>query len=187
MDELKAQLDEFIVAKDEHETSLLESFRDLLNEKKLKIREQQRVIDAAGVKSEIYGTSHGGGGPSPSLASGAPEPSRATKRKAASDDGVDDMELDEKQHGDEELSEDQRTTDDDATGSEMDEEVDEEAQTALAPPRKPSGRKAATAMPEPSPPPPKRSLAARSKPVASKTQPKAAPPDGSETESDDEL
>ena len=37
--ELKAQLDEFLRAKESDEMELLEKFRRLLNEKKLKIRE----------------------------------------------------------------------------------------------------------------------------------------------------
>ncbi|CAH0040969.1 unnamed protein product [Clonostachys solani] len=45
--DLKHQLDELIKAKDEDETALLFKFRDLLNEKKVKIREQQKVIESA--------------------------------------------------------------------------------------------------------------------------------------------
>uniref|UniRef100_A0A8H7NLK1 Uncharacterized protein n=1 Tax=Bionectria ochroleuca TaxID=29856 RepID=A0A8H7NLK1_BIOOC len=47
--DLKNQLDELIKAKDEDETALLFKFRDLLNEKKVKIREQQKVIESAPV------------------------------------------------------------------------------------------------------------------------------------------
>ncbi|GJN84895.1 hypothetical protein PLIIFM63780_008459 [Purpureocillium lilacinum] len=42
--ELQSQLDELVESKQEDETSLLQKFRDLLNEKKVKIREQQKVI-----------------------------------------------------------------------------------------------------------------------------------------------
>ena len=41
---LRAQLDELVRAKREDETALLARFRDLLNEKKVKIREQQKVL-----------------------------------------------------------------------------------------------------------------------------------------------
>ncbi|KAL3960140.1 hypothetical protein ACCO45_005257 [Purpureocillium lilacinum] len=40
--ELQSQLDELVESKQEDETSLLQKFRDLLNEKKVKIREQQK-------------------------------------------------------------------------------------------------------------------------------------------------
>lgn len=46
VDELKDQLEELIEAKKADETELLEKFRDLLNEKKVKIREQQRMLMA---------------------------------------------------------------------------------------------------------------------------------------------
>ncbi|KAH0594246.1 hypothetical protein MHUMG1_08085 [Metarhizium humberi] len=42
--ELKSQLDELVAAKQEDEVVLLQKFRDLLNEKKVKIREQQKII-----------------------------------------------------------------------------------------------------------------------------------------------
>ncbi|OAQ73019.1 DNA double-strand break repair and VJ recombination XRCC4 [Pochonia chlamydosporia 170] len=44
VEELKAQLDELVAAKQEDEVVLLQKFRDLLNEKKVKIREQQKII-----------------------------------------------------------------------------------------------------------------------------------------------
>ena len=43
----KRQLDELIQAKNDDETVLLQKFRELLNEKKLKIREQQKIISVA--------------------------------------------------------------------------------------------------------------------------------------------
>lgn len=46
---LNQQLEDFIEAKREHETALLEKFRDLLNAKKLKIRDQQRLLAGAKV------------------------------------------------------------------------------------------------------------------------------------------
>lgn len=42
--DLQQQLEDLIEAKKMHETALLEKFRDLLNAKKLKIRDQQRVL-----------------------------------------------------------------------------------------------------------------------------------------------
>ncbi|KAG8419068.1 hypothetical protein J3459_011562 [Metarhizium acridum] len=44
VDELRSQLDELVAAKQEDEAVVLQKFRDLLNEKKVKIREQQKII-----------------------------------------------------------------------------------------------------------------------------------------------
>ena len=49
---LNQQLEQLIEAKREHETSLLEKFQELLNSKKLKIRDQQRLLAGAKVDSQ---------------------------------------------------------------------------------------------------------------------------------------
>ena len=46
---LNQQLEDLIVAKLEHENALLKKFQDLLNAKKLKIRDQQRLLASAKV------------------------------------------------------------------------------------------------------------------------------------------
>ena len=46
---LQAQLDEFIRTKNDAETAMLEQFMELLNLKKLKIRDQSRLLAAAAV------------------------------------------------------------------------------------------------------------------------------------------
>lgn len=51
MDKLNNQLEVLIKAKKEHEDSLLKSFSELLNTKKLKIRDQQRLLASAKVDS----------------------------------------------------------------------------------------------------------------------------------------
>lgn len=52
VDDLKAQLDEFLTTKDSDETAMLEKFCTLLNEKKVKIRVQQKMLaNAAQYKS----------------------------------------------------------------------------------------------------------------------------------------
>ncbi len=53
--ELKDQLEELIEAKKADESELLVKFRDLLNEKKVKIREQQRLLMANSVGPEETG------------------------------------------------------------------------------------------------------------------------------------
>lgn len=47
IDKLNAQLEDLIKAKEEHENALLEKFAELLNAKKLKIRDQQRLLAGA--------------------------------------------------------------------------------------------------------------------------------------------
>lgn len=64
--DLRAQLETLMQAKKEDETALLLKFRDLLNEKKVKIREQQKIISSFSQKSH------------------RPAESGARKRKAAS-------------------------------------------------------------------------------------------------------
>lgn len=97
---LNAQLEDLIKAKQEHENALLEKFRELLNAKKLKIRDQQRLLAEAKVDPN-KGTWTPFALPSlqscdidPSSAdqvkasrstgpSRTPKPSRTSKRKAA--------------------------------------------------------------------------------------------------------
>lgn len=50
--QLNEQLEDLIQAKKDHETSLLEKFRELLNQKKLKIRDQQRLLATSKVDRE---------------------------------------------------------------------------------------------------------------------------------------
>ncbi|KAJ9666095.1 hypothetical protein H2201_003773 [Coniosporium apollinis] len=49
VNKLNAQLQDLIQAKQDHENALLEKFKDLLNAKKLKIRDQQRLLARAKV------------------------------------------------------------------------------------------------------------------------------------------
>lgn len=54
---LTAQLDDLVRAKKEHEEALLQKFAALLNAKKLKIRDQQRLL--AGAKVDPEAGKHG--------------------------------------------------------------------------------------------------------------------------------
>lgn len=194
VEDLQTQLNEFIEAKKADEAGLMEKFRDLLNEKKVKIREQQRLLaNAPRARSpqeekEVAPTE----GRSPDIkiednATGhKPVPSRRSKRKTvtpkedSSDDEFEKMEVDEQKDAPAQNSEDDRTTeagsDEDVTASEEDD--DEPATTRAAASQSTSGKKNEA-------PPPKREL-----PFATKRNAKAnTPPEaaGSETESDDEL
>ncbi|KAI4600349.1 hypothetical protein KJ359_000703 [Pestalotiopsis sp. 9143b] len=142
--ELKAQLEDLLKAKDDDERQLLEKFRDLLNEKKLKIRQQQRLLASAEVDPEKLQNV----GASQSTLRKA-KASRDGKRKATeeqeddvSDDGFDKMDVDSsakvKDESDSEAEnhdepEDHQTTEDevdDATASEAD-DTDEEPQPVV--------------------------------------------------------
>ncbi|KAK1847535.1 mitotic apparatus protein p62-like protein [Colletotrichum chrysophilum] len=199
--ELKAHLDELIAAKEAHEAELLEKFRDLLNEKKVKIRQQQKLLASAApgkpaapsVKEDPTQeqTSRGSG------ARRAAGKSRPTKRKVAPPPVQEDesaseeferMDLDANAKRPAELSDQEQNTteDDDATASE-----DEDEEPAAVPPVKRAPSKQPAPVKEtPKPaakdvPPPKRELPfARKKQAAAKAPP---PPVDSETESDDEL
>ena len=55
---LNKQLDDFIKAKEDHETDLLEKFQRILNEKKLKIRDQQRLLNSTNIGNAQRESSH---------------------------------------------------------------------------------------------------------------------------------
>ncbi|KAK4178519.1 hypothetical protein QBC36DRAFT_102297 [Triangularia setosa] len=190
--ELRNQLDELTQAKKDREAEILEKFCDILNEKKIKIREQQRLLAAARPDSSGHTIAARVAQVSSSQEDGKPAPSRRAKRKALedaagggssdSDDGfarpvtnADRMEIDtpEPAKGRTE-SEDRQTTDDDdaATGSEPDDDE------PIPPPRA-QQKKAA----------PKKDVTLPTRHNLRNTTKKAAtPPPGSETDSgDDEL
>lgn len=205
--ELRDQLEELIRAKKAEEAELLGKCRDLLNEKKVKIREQQRLLLENNVDAESVGVAPSPKKKAPQTTRGhTPKSSRTSKRKAAepepepevpeSDDELEKMEVDKK-HGEEDSEED-RTTDagdnDDETASEPDDEDEEPvpatrraARNVDKPPaantRHASQKKVET-------PPPPRTLPFNQRKAAAKPSPSPEPEpeaEGSETESDDEL
>lgn len=136
--ELKSQLDELIKAKEDDETQLLEKFMNLLNEKKLKIKQQQRLLASAEVDPEKLANI----GASQNTQRKA-QSSRRSKRKAIvnsssdSDDGFEKMDvdqgddvknesnLDDEEAEERERTEERPTTDDDETQSEAGESDEE--------------------------------------------------------------
>ena len=190
--DLRAQLEELIKAKEEDETALLLKFRDLLNEKKVKIREQQKIIASKP-------TNVGAASPPPASQTALPErsrkadKSRSAKRKApavpieedSSDDSFEPMEVDKAVKTEPEETDKETDTDGTASTAGDEEEaaggIASGANTAASAQRQKSPPKKAAAQP-----PPKRSL-----PFAKdKTKPTAAAvsaAEGSETESDEEL
>ena len=79
VEKLEQQLDDLIQAKKSHEEELLEKFALLLNEKKLKIREQQRLL--AGAKINPNDAKKVAGKAKGVIKGRTPQPSRKGKRK----------------------------------------------------------------------------------------------------------
>ncbi|KAI1269338.1 hypothetical protein F5Y18DRAFT_95916 [Xylariaceae sp. FL1019] len=209
--ELKAHLEDLITSKAEDETILIEKFQDLLNEKKAKIRQQQRLLAAAKVDTSQLASVGKSSHDAADEESDSPGPSRSRKRKAEAkvesdtDAELDQMDIDDirgsssgklnTQNADDDAEDD---TEDDATESAPDTESEDEAPRARGKAASPPGRKTKTTKPsvpvaahdssdesdgsaEPSPP--KRTLpVARGKKAVS--PPKSA--DGDETPSDDD-
>lgn len=197
---LKDSFAELNKLKADNETQLLEKFSLLLNEKKLKIRDQQRLLACANVDPAKLREVEASRGKSHS-----PGPSRKGKRKAAQHDGSDSgsdggfegMEIDEPPADYSE--QEQPQTPEQST----EDEADSDDERPAPPPIRKSGMKgkeaaknmASTKVPETVVLPPKRELPFSRKPPATASKPApptdlepAAPVEGSETESeDDEL
>ncbi|KAI6779833.1 uncharacterized protein J7T54_003757 [Emericellopsis cladophorae] len=201
--ELRYQVEELIKAKQEDETVLLMKFRDLLNEKKVKIREQQKVI-------ATLPSSAGSASQQPSQPSQPTQPqpgrktqtSRAIKRKAAapiveeeSDDGFESMEIDKIKTEPSEPQDPEETekgTESDATASTASDGKPAprplraaSSKASKSQPLATEGESSATAQQQrkSAQPPPKRSLPF----TAKKPAPAVPVGEGSETASDDEL
>lgn len=123
---LTAQLDDLISVKATHEYELLGKFRDLLNEKKSKIRDQQRVLASATVDPEKLAAVQVSSKARKGRAAGG---SRIGKRKADagkdatdSESGFERMDVDGPERADDTENEDMNTPDasDDETADEDD-------------------------------------------------------------------
>ncbi|KAH7321180.1 hypothetical protein B0I35DRAFT_208866 [Stachybotrys elegans] len=189
--ELKVQLEELVKAKQEDEDVLLRHAADLINEKKVKIREYLKVVEAARVSStdDVPAPPES---PQRVAPKHQPKQSRPTKRKASTAavaDEPEEMDVDsvKSEPGDSDAG---RITD--ATASDLDSDEEEAAaqqSDADKPiPSHPVDKKDSAVQPQkkaPAQPPPKRDL-----PFTSRNKSKAPvvpAPAGSETESDDEL
>ncbi|KAK1832741.1 hypothetical protein QBC39DRAFT_67184 [Podospora conica] len=205
--ELRAQLAELTDAKKRRETELLEKFCVLLNEKKVKIREQQTLlagVEVGDVKVPLGGGGGGGRG----------------KRKVREEEEEDKMDVDEEVGVSPEeegrvtpVEEEGRVTpqgEETETGSEGEDDEPAASYSFRSPPKvigrgggaagKGKGkarevtpsppppvratRRKPTASPEPEPEPAPASIAHRTRHAAAVA---AKPDEGSETESDDEL
>ncbi|KAK0705114.1 hypothetical protein B0H67DRAFT_371789 [Lasiosphaeris hirsuta] len=203
--ELRSQVEELTQSKKASEAEMLEKLCGLLNEKKVKIREQQRLLATANVDpSKLAAVLASRPSPSARAAGYVPKASRASKRKTrgddsdeSSDDGFEKMDVDKEElpppataeKDDSDLEDGQRTPDDD--DDETTSEVEEEEEPSPPQPKKPGVDKGKGKA--------KESLTTRPKRVAARVSPSPLPPkaaathraavpsEGSETESDDEL
>lgn len=183
---------ELVQLKADNDTQLLEKFSLLLNEKKLKIRDQQRLLQGSNVDpTQVQELQEA----RVRLRSRSAGPSRKGKRKA---EKVEEEEADamaDKMDVDASDNDPARNSDDSTADEETADEASEDEEPLVPPPKRkpaktkeePSSSQASSSktlqdLPEP---PHKREL-----PFARKPPPKPAAPApdaGSETESDDEL
>ena len=184
IDSFKNHLDELIAAKEEHETQLLSKFALLLNEKKLRIRTQQRQLAEAGRPSRA-GTS------TKSL-----KVSRKRKQDAKPQDsdtgeeseGFEAMDVDSIHDAAADLDSDQAQMTSSDTDTDIDEDPSLAQRTAAVPAQQPQSARS------PTPPPRSLPFGKGSKGTASKTGKstdtgisKAAEDDGETASEDDEL
>ncbi|KAL6832424.1 hypothetical protein V8C40DRAFT_234953 [Trichoderma camerunense] len=192
--ELKTQLDELITSKEDDETALLLKFRDLLNEKKVKIREQQKILAAGPIQSSQQASQRLP--PLDSQPSRTPAPSRPRKRKvqaaepSKNEPEEDEMEVD-KIKIEPQDSEQEETAEDTASGGSDDDDDDDGGDDSDTRNEKAGSGADSSSGPAPKvQPPPKKSAeqppAPRSLPFAKKATPAKAPAAEEETESDDD-
>ena len=101
--DLNKQLNDLILAKQEHEEAMLVKFRDLLNAKKSKIRDQQRLLTTAKVDPQRAEAIQVARGHTSANGKGrAAEASRSGKRKTRADADADEDGEESPRHDDEE-------------------------------------------------------------------------------------
>lgn len=191
---ISEELSQMVKLKNDHENELIEKFSLLLNEKKLKIRDQQRLLASAKIdpaKAALVERSR------PSGKAGSADPSKARKRKAGvaeedqsdSGDGFEKMDVDDQQESTDSEDEPPRTPDRGSTAE------TESEQEALRTPSargnvgddKPAARNTVPAASESDALPPRRELPFSKKSALKQAPPpKAATAGDSETESDDD-
>lgn len=196
-EKLNKTLAELVNVKNAHEDDLIQKFSILLNEKKLKIRDQQRLLASASVDPDKLEEVERNRIP---VRDSPPRPSRTRKRKAGTavkdesdddtDGGFEKMDIDANAEEPERNSadEDERRTEDEQ--STTDEDSEDDVPAVQIPTRYTNNAKASgsgtASKPAPEPEmPPKRDLPFGKKPAAPAPEPTALV-EGSETESDDD-
>lgn len=200
---LKNSVGELIKAKISHENELLQKFSTLLNEKKLKIRDQQRLLASSNVDSEKLSTIEA----TWDLGAQAAGTSRAGKRKVDakgsvdedSDEGFEKMDVDVDQVPNDSEQEQADTPIEESTADEAEEEDDDTprdlpymkrtvneagAATIDREAIRTSSITAPTGVEEPPPP---RTLPFAKKPTAAAPKPAANEDETASEDDDDEL
>jgi hypothetical protein len=199
--QLQSQLEELLRAKDEDETALLRKFRDLLNEKKVKIREQQQVLASTTFNASMPGQSQR----AESVEVKVEEPevkqpkkpvrkagkSRTAKRKAPTPKPIEESEEEDVQPMEVDIKQEPEDTDPgnttEATASVSGDDEDDAGVLSSSSQQRAVSESAASqedAPPQVSQPPPRRELPFALRKKSAKPAP---PPAGSDTDSDDEL
>jgi len=198
--ELNDRFEELVKAKSEHENELLEKFSLILNQKKLKIRDQQSLLDSSKVDPEKLAALDSSRKHLQYRAAGA---SRPKKRKAggksedpddaSSDGGFEKMDVDVDQVPNDSEEDQAETPDEEETADEAS-DADSSSTPALSPAKPSSSTRlkapaTTTGKANEDKPPPVRDLPFAKKPAPQpvKAATSTAADEGSETESDDEL
>ncbi|KAM0250899.1 hypothetical protein ACHAQJ_008433 [Trichoderma viride] len=197
--ELKAQLDELVTSKQDDETALLQKFQHLLNEKKVKIREQQKVL-AAGPVQNSQSASQRFSQPLDSQPSRMPAPSRPRKRKvqavasSSNEPERNEMEVDKIKSEPEDSEPEntpEETAEDTASGESDDDDDDDDDEGNGRGSNSGTGADSSSKLAPKAPPPPKKTNEKppppRSLPFTKKAAPAKASTAGDDTDSDDEL
>lgn len=199
--QLQSQLEELLRAKDEDETALLRKFRDLLNEKKVKIREQQQVLASTTFNASMPGQSQRAESvevkveetevKQPKKPVRKAGKSRASKRKAPTSKPVEESEEEDVQPMEVDIKQEPEDTDPghttEATASVSGDDEDDTGVLSSSSQQRAGSESAAPqedAPPQVSQPPPRRELPFALRKKSAKPAP---PPAGSDTDSDDEL
>ncbi|KAH7413372.1 hypothetical protein BKA64DRAFT_719282 [Cadophora sp. MPI-SDFR-AT-0126] len=191
---LEVAMAELVQLKNDNDTQLLEKFSLLLNEKKLKIRDQQRLLQSSNIDP-----AHGKEVEEARSRSQSAGPSRKGKRKAGAveeeaDDGFEKMDVDTQPNAEDSDHDLAKDTGDSTADEETADEASDDEDTPSPPPKrhtpaakqeKNSSQASSSKTLQDLEPPPKRELPFTRKPPAKAPVP--APNEGSETESDDEL
>ncbi|KAH7370819.1 hypothetical protein BKA65DRAFT_489292 [Rhexocercosporidium sp. MPI-PUGE-AT-0058] len=190
---LETSLAELVKLKNDNDAQLLEKFSLLLNEKKLKIRDQQRLLQSSNIDpSQLKEVEEA------RSRSRSAVPSRINKRKAGqiedeeANDTVDKMDVDDEPVAAKSDRDDARNTDDSTADEETADEPSEDEEPPAPAPKRTTKQEQSSSQASSSrtlqdlaEPPQKRELPFAKKPPAKPAAPK--PDAGSETESDDEL
>ncbi|RDW88104.1 hypothetical protein BP6252_00136 [Coleophoma cylindrospora] len=192
LQESQASNRELVKAKADHEDDLLQKFSILLNEKKLKIRDQQRLLASAKVDPEKLAAVEATRGPKrTATASGTRKRKtghnlRGATREEESEDEFEKMDVDADPSADPAADSDRAVTPDRGSETETETEDEGDARAELVPTVAEAKELTRAKNDDGDVLPPPRALPFAKKLAASVSKVDAAKDDGSETQSDDD-